>query len=63
MPKDNKLPKWLRQAIKWDVMTPREALEMNSECQNVPERKLPKHLNQAASRLHLFELPASRTLH
>ena len=59
------LPKWLRQAIKDEVLSEQEAQELHqvalaSEQEEVP---LPEHLWPAAARVHLWETPCSVTLH
>lgn len=61
-----RLPDWLRQPLAAGVMTPAEALGIwavwlqTTEGQSLP---LPQNLWPAASRLHLWEMPASPTRH
>ena len=58
------LPKWMRQAIRDNVLSPEEAAEMYQLCQasSEDEISLPEHLWKAAERISLWETPAWPTL-
>ena len=58
------LPKWLKQAVREQVVSPAEAQEiwqisLDSESEEV---NLPEHLWSAAERIHLWEAPAPEYL-
>lgn len=59
------LPKWLRQAIKDEVLSEQEAQELHQVAlaSEQEEASLPEHLWPAAARVHLWEIPCSATLH
>lgn len=59
------LPKWLRQAIKDEVLSEQEAQELHQVAlaSEQDEVSLPEHLWPAAARVHLWEIPCSATLH
>lgn len=59
------LPKWLRLAVKDQVLSQAEAQEIHrlSEALQEDEVVLPEHLHPAAERIHLWEMPVSETLH
>lgn len=62
------LPKWMRQAIEQQVLSEAEAQEMHQLTQASEEEEeelviLPEHLWPAASRVSLWEQPASLTQH
>ena len=53
------LPKWMRRAIKEQVISEPEALELHrlSMESELEEVKLPEHLWPAAERIYLWEMP------
>lgn len=58
------LPKWMRQAIRDNVMSPEEAAEMYQLCLESEEEvvSLPEHLWKAAERISLWEAPTWPTV-